>query len=140
MESLRINGGRVTGGEVTISGNKNAALPMIAALLLTDEEITLHNVPDIRDVRSMLEIAGTLGVEYSFEKGTLRSRCTKITDTVIARELCAKNRTSILFAAPLLARCGEAELAQIPIVASAAVDRLSLGTIFARFLASFRLF
>ena len=58
MESLRIRGGRVTGGEVTVSGNKNAALPMIAALLLTDEEIILHNVPDIRDVRSMLEIAG----------------------------------------------------------------------------------
>ena len=110
MESLRINGGRITGGEVTISGNKNAALPMIAALLLTDEEIVLHNVPDIRDVRSMLEIAGTLGAEYSFENGTLRSKCTKITDTVIRKELCAKNRTSILFAAPLLARCGQAEL------------------------------
>lgn len=110
MESLRINGGRVTGGEVTISGNKNAALPMIAALLLTDEEIILHNVPDIRDVRSMLEIAGTLGAEYSFENGTLRSKCPRITETVIGRELCAKNRTSILFAAPLVARCGEAEL------------------------------
>ncbi|MBR7103431.1 MAG: UDP-N-acetylglucosamine 1-carboxyvinyltransferase [Lentisphaeria bacterium] len=110
METLRINGGRVTGGEVTISGNKNAVLPMIAALLLTDEEITLHNVPDIRDVRSMLEIAGTLGLEYTFEKGTLRSRCARITDTLIPRELCAKNRTSILFAAPLVARCGQAEL------------------------------
>ena len=110
MESLRINGGSVTGGEVTISGNKNAALPMIAALLLTDEEITLHNIPDIRDVRSMLEIAGALGAEYTFEKGTLRSCCTKITDTVIPKELCAKNRTSILFAAPLVARCGQAEL------------------------------
>ena len=110
MESLRINGGRFTGGEVTVSGNKNAALPMIAALLLTDEEIVLHNVPDIRDVRSMLEIAGALGVEFSFENGTLRSKCSKIRDTVIPKELCSKNRTSILFAAPLIARCGSAEL------------------------------
>ena len=110
MESLRIKGGSVKGGEVTISGNKNAALPMIAALLLTDEEIVLHNVPDIRDVRSMLEIAGNLGLEYSFDKGTLRSKCPKILDTTISRELCSKNRTSILFAAPLVARCGEAEV------------------------------
>ena len=110
MESLRINGGRVTGGEITVSGNKNAVLPMIAALLLTDEEVTLHNVPDIRDVRSMLEIAGTLGAEFSFENGTLRSKCPKIADTLIPKALCSKNRTSILFAAPLVARCGQAEL------------------------------
>ena len=81
MESLRIRGGRVTGGEVTVSGNKNAALPMIAALLLTDEEIILHNVPDIRDVRSMLEIAGNLGDRSSFKSGRVidfdvtHSRC-----------------------------------------------------------------
>jgi UDP-N-acetylglucosamine 1-carboxyvinyltransferase len=110
MESLRINGGRVTGGEITVGGNKNAVLPMIAALLLTDEEVTLHNVPDIRDVRSMLEIAGALGAEFSFENGTLRSKCPRITDTLIPKELCSKNRTSILFAAPLVARCGQAEL------------------------------
>ena len=110
MESLRIRGGRVTGGEVRIGGNKNAVLPMIAALLLTDEEIILHNVPDIRDVRSMLEIAGNLGVEYTFENNTLRSKCPKILDTVIPKELCAKNRTSILFVAPLAARCGQAEV------------------------------
>ena len=110
MESLHINGGRVTGGEVTVGGNKNAVLPMIAALLLTDEEITLHNVPDIRDVRSMLEIAGVLGAEYTFENGTLRSKCPRIAGTLIPKELCSKNRTSILFAAPLIARCGQAEL------------------------------
>ena len=67
MESLRITGQRPISGEVEISGNKNAVLPMIPALLLTDEECVLHNVPDIRDVRSMLTIAGELGAEFTFE-------------------------------------------------------------------------
>ena len=108
MESLRITGQRPISGDVTISGNKNAVLPMIPALLLTDEECVLHNVPD--DVRSMLEIAGVLGAEFTFEKNTLRFKCSKVRETTIPRELCAKNRTSILFAAPLICRCGKAEL------------------------------
>jgi len=110
MESLRITGQRPISGDVTISGNKNAVLPMIPALLLTDEECVLHNVPDIRDVRSMLEIAGVLGAEFTFEKNTLRFKCSKVRETTIPRELCAKHRTSILFAAPLICRCGKAEL------------------------------
>ena len=110
MESLRITGQRPISGDVTISGNKNAVLPMIPALLLTDEECVLHNVPDIRDDRSMLEIAGVLGAEFTFEKNTLRFKCSKVRETTIPRELCAKNRTSILFAAPLICRCGKAEL------------------------------
>lgn len=110
MESLRITGQRPISGDVTISGNKNAVLPMIPALLLTDEECVLHNVPDIRDVRSMLEIAGVLGAEFTFEKNTLRFKCSKVRETTIPRELCAKNRTSILFAAPLICRCGKVEL------------------------------
>ena len=110
MESLRIIGQRPISGEVKISGNKNAVLPMIAALLLTDEECILHNVPDIRDVRSMLEIAGVLGAEFSFENNTLRFKCSDVKTTTIPQNLCSLNRTSILFAAPLIARCGKAEL------------------------------
>ncbi len=110
MRSLLVEGGAPLGGHIQISGNKNAALPMMAALLLTDEEIILHNVPDILDVRTMLDIAGELGVEFSFENNTLRSRCTKIKTSEISREMCSRNRTSILFAAPLLARCGSAKL------------------------------
>ncbi len=110
MESLRITGQREISGEVRISGNKNAVLPMIAALLLTDEECVLHNVPDIRDVRSMLEIAGVLGADFTFENNTLRLRCSDIKTTTIPKNLCSMNRTSILFAAPLISRCGRAEL------------------------------
>lgn len=110
MRSLHVAGNAEIHGEVTISGNKNAALPMIAALLLTDEEVVLRNVPDILDVRAMLQIAGELGAEYRFEHNTLVFRCADIATTTVDRELCSRNRTSILFAAPLLARCGRAEL------------------------------
>ena len=110
MRSLHVAGNAEIHGEVTISGNKNAALPMIAALLLTDEEVVLRNVPDILDVRAMLEIAGELGAEYRFEHNTLVFRCADIATTTVDRELCSRNRTSILFGAPLLARCGRAEL------------------------------
>ncbi len=110
VKSLLVKGGSIRGGCVSVSGNKNAVLPMIAALLLTDEEMVLHNVPDILDVRTMLDIAGELGAEFTFEKNTLRFRCTKVKTAEISRELCSRNRTSILFAAPLLARCGKAVL------------------------------
>lgn len=110
IKSLHIKGGSIRGGEVNISGNKNAALPAISAALLTDEEVILHNVPDILDVRTMLDIAGELGAEFTFENNTLRIRCPKVKTTVINKELCAKNRTSILFASSLVGRCGQAEL------------------------------
>ena len=57
---MRVKGGAEIRGSVTVSGNKNAALPMIAALLLAEEECVLRNVPDILDVRTMLDIAGEL--------------------------------------------------------------------------------
>ena len=110
MKSLRIRGGNTVRGEVTVSGNKNAALPMIAAMMLTDEEVVLHRVPRILDVQAMLDIAEELGAEYTFEGETLRFRCPKIRTTSISARQCARNRTSILFAAPLIGRCGAAEL------------------------------
>ena len=109
-QSLHIRGGSIIGGEVTVSGNKNAALPAISALMLTDGEVVLHNLPDILDVRTMLDIAGELGAEFTFKNNTLRFRCPEIKTTTISRELCSRNRTSILFAASLAARCGSAEL------------------------------
>ena len=110
MQSLRVKGGAEIRGSVTVSGNKNAALPMIAALLLAEEECVLRNVPDILDVRTMLDIAGELGAEFSFKNHVLKFRCRDIRPTKVSREMCSRNRTSILFAAPLIARCGAAEL------------------------------
>ena len=110
MPSLIIKGRQTLGGTLRVGGNKNAVLPMIAALMLTDEPCVLRNVPDILDVRTMLEIAVHLGAEVSFEKNTLSFRCPKVVRTDVPKELCALNRTSILFAGPLLARCGRVEL------------------------------
>ena len=110
MQSLRVKGGAEIRGSVTVSGNKNAALPMIAALLLAEEECVLRNVPDILDVRTMLDNAGELGAEFSFKNHVLKFRCRDIRTTKVSREMCSRNRTSILFAAPLIARCGAAEL------------------------------
>jgi UDP-N-acetylglucosamine 1-carboxyvinyltransferase len=110
MDSLIIEGGARLSGEITLSGNKNAALPMIAASLLTDEKITLHKVPDIVDVNVMLAIVEELGVSISFHDGTLTLQAADIVNPDIPHELCQKIRTSILFAAPLLHRCNRTSI------------------------------
>lgn len=107
MTSFRIEGGRKLSGEVMVGGNKNAALPIIAASLLTDQEVTLKNVPDILDVRVMLEILSSLGADVSFEKnGDLRIKASSVNSHEISKELCSRVRTSFLFCAPLLYRTG----------------------------------
>ena len=95
-------------GEITLSGNKNAVLPMIAASLLTDEKIILHNVPDILDVRNMLEAAVHLGIEVSLQGASLTLQAKNVSATDIPRKLCNLTRTSLLFAGPLLLRTGKA--------------------------------
>lgn len=112
MSKFVIHGGRPIKGNVRVSGNKNASLPMIAAALLTDEEVVLENVPTIRDVASMLEIASYLGADVSREGHTVRIRATEIVTHEIPWELCEKNRTSFLFVAPLLHRVHEAQVHQ----------------------------
>lgn len=110
MNTLLIEGGARIKGEVTISGNKNAVLPMIAAALLTDEEIVLTNVPDIVDLQVMLEIAAGIGIESSFAGNRLALRAADVHANTISREACSRVRTSILFAGPLAVRAGSAEL------------------------------
>lgn len=110
MKALLINGPQRVCGKLALSGNKNAALPMIAAALLTDETVEMHNVPDILDVRNMLAIVRALGAQCSFEHGvlTVLGGCG---GTVLPAELCRAVRTSILFGGPLAARCGECLIA-----------------------------
>ena len=110
MGQLHINGRIVPRGSVTVSGNKNAALPMLAASMLTGEKVTIHNMPDILDVRTMMEIILALGGQVDFDGSTAVIDGSGVATGVIPRELCAKARTSILFAAPLVARLGEARL------------------------------
>src|SRR5512135_822616 len=90
------------------SGNKNAALPIIAASLLTDEPLTLKNVPRIRDVEDMLAVLAEIGVEIQeHDRHTLTLRTANIRGSRLNPALCAQIRASILFAGPMLARRGQ---------------------------------
>ncbi len=110
MKCLRINGPRKISGTVQLSGNKNAALPMLAGAMLTSDEVILHNVPDILDVRNMILVAKHLGAEIEFSGGRLSLCAKNLHGGMIPRHLCDKIRTSFLFAGPLSARFGEAEV------------------------------
>ncbi|HEY1663304.1 MAG TPA: UDP-N-acetylglucosamine 1-carboxyvinyltransferase [Verrucomicrobiae bacterium] len=103
MESFLIKGGAPLHGEVTISGSKNAALPIMAATLLTSEPCLIRGVPDLSDTRFMAEILKSLGAEVKFERGTLAVRAKKIRGYA-DYELVRKMRGSICVAGPLLAR------------------------------------
>ena len=109
---LSVEGRRVVSGTHRVSGNKNAALPMIAAALLSREPVVLTNVPDIADVSTMLDVARSFGAKVSRDKaaGTVTISANSLRAARIAPELAAKLRTSILFAGPLLARLGRASL------------------------------
>ncbi|MBR6470749.1 MAG: hypothetical protein IKS83_03035, partial [Victivallales bacterium] len=111
MKTIQIEGGHPVTGAITLGGNKNAALPMIVAALLTRDEVVLHNVPDILDVRQMLKIAEALGVAVRHEQDTVVLCAKDLRETTLPSALCRSIRTSLLFAGPLVARCGEARLA-----------------------------
>jgi UDP-N-acetylglucosamine 1-carboxyvinyltransferase len=109
MESFVIEGGRPLRGPVRVAGNKNAALPIIAAALLTEEPVVLRNVPAIRDVETMLALVADLGVEVEvLEPGVIRIVADDVRKTELDAELCTRIRASILLAGPLVARWGEA--------------------------------
>ncbi|MCF6334681.1 MAG: UDP-N-acetylglucosamine 1-carboxyvinyltransferase, partial [Spirochaetales bacterium] len=98
-------------GKITASGNKNAALPCIAATLLTDEEVTLKNLPEIEDVRVMFDVLKSLGVSVTRKKqGEYKIKTNNIKSSEIQAEHAKSIRASILFAGPLLARTGKVML------------------------------
>ena len=110
MARLVIRGGRKIGGAFRPLGNKNAALPMLAACVLTDEPVVLDNVPRILDVENMLKLLADLGVAVA-RKGHSVELCARgLEKTELDRALCAKVRGSILLAGPLPARRGSATL------------------------------
>ncbi|GAB4581134.1 MAG: UDP-N-acetylglucosamine 1-carboxyvinyltransferase [Anaerolineales bacterium] len=107
MEKFIIEGGYPLYGSVTPSGNKNAALPLLAACLLTDQPVTLHNVPAIRDMQTMRALLESLGADInSPEPGTLRVQARQVREADLDPELCRRVRSSILLAGPLVARTG----------------------------------
>ena len=111
MASFRIEGGHPLNGEVTPSGNKNAALPLMTSCLMTDEPVTLHNVPDIGDVDTMRSLLDSLGVEQEqLGQGSLRLRAHAAVRARLDPELCRRIRASILLAGPMLSRFGGIDL------------------------------
>ncbi len=111
MEEFVIEGGHPLHGEVTPSGNKNAALPLLAACLLTAEPVILRNVPLIRDVQAMRKLIESLGaVVEELEPNTWRITTRDLVASHLDPELCRRIRASILIAGPVLARAGSLRL------------------------------
>lgn len=110
MEQLKIIGGHRLVGEVRISGAKNAALPILAASLLTSEDLVLHNVPNLTDVRTMLKLVQSMGVKVEQDGDTVRLNASAVTNTKAPYELVKTMRASILTLCPLVARFGSAEV------------------------------
>jgi UDP-N-acetylglucosamine 1-carboxyvinyltransferase len=110
-EKFVIEGGVPLSGEITTAGNKNAALPILAACLLTDEELVLSNVPRIRDTETQVAVLERMGVKASWgPDGELRLQADALTDQAPDQELSARIRASFLVAGPLLARFREARM------------------------------
>lgn len=111
MEKFVIEGRHPLRGTLMPSGNKNAALPMLAAALLTDEKVVLRNIPRIKDIETMVEIISALGVgieETGDHELTVHAR--NVQTTELNPDLCRHIRASILLAGPMLARCGRINL------------------------------
>ncbi len=106
-----VEGGARLSGEIEPSGNKNAALPIVAAALLTSEPVELSNVPRIRDVEALVELIRTVGAEATWTgRNSLRIEARELRPADLDPALCARIRASILLAGPMLARCGELTL------------------------------
>lgn len=108
--TYRIKGGIPLRGDIDIGGAKNAALPLLAATVLTEGESVLRNVPDLRDTRAMLSILDFLGAETHFENGTVRVNASKVQSKPIPGEFVSKLRGSIVLVGPMLARFGVVEM------------------------------
>ena len=111
MDKLVINGGKPLHGEVIISGAKNAALPIMAATLLAKDNVTIANVPHLKDVTTMMELLGQLGARLVVdEKMTVQVDTNHVNELVVPYDLMKTMRASILVLGPLLARFGQADV------------------------------
>jgi UDP-N-acetylglucosamine 1-carboxyvinyltransferase len=106
-----VQGGQKLSGTIRPSGNKNAALPIVCAALLTEHPVVLENVPRIRDVETLVELIASTGVDVTWaDRNTLHMHAKTVRSSNLDPALCKKIRASILLAGPLLARCGEIRL------------------------------
>ncbi len=111
MDKLHIRGGQTLGGVLKVSGAKNAALPILAATLLTGEKTNIHNLPHLHDITTMMELLGCLGAGLTVdERLSIEIDGSSVTKLVAPYELVKTMRASILVLGPLLARFGAAEV------------------------------
>ena len=110
MDKLLIEGGTRLSGEIAISGAKNAALPILCTALLTAEPVTYTNVPALKDIGTLLELLGQMGVKVAREGDTVTLDASALNNPVAPYEMVKTMRASILVLGPLVARCGEARV------------------------------
>jgi UDP-N-acetylglucosamine 1-carboxyvinyltransferase len=110
MDKFLITGGVKLEGEVRISGAKNAALPLLAATILADSPITITNVPNLKDVNTLVKLIGGLGVTIGYENDTVKADTSTLDNQFAPYELVKTMRASILVLGPLLARYGNAKV------------------------------
>jgi len=128
MGRFIIEGGNRISGTMTPSGNKNEALPALAACLLTDQEVVLRNMPRLRDVEVMIEVLESLGGEIRWlEHNVLSVRMKEVRTHRLDPELCRRVRASVLFSGPMTARCRRVEL---PPPGGDVIGRRRLDTLF----------
>jgi UDP-N-acetylglucosamine 1-carboxyvinyltransferase len=110
VDKLRITGGRPLEGTLTVSGAKNAALPIMCASLLSSQPLTLGNVPRLMDVSTMAKLLGQMGVEVQRNEQKMTLRGSEIKDPTASYDMVKTMRASVLVLGPLLARCGRAKV------------------------------
>lgn len=110
MDKFLITGGVKLDGEVRISGAKNAALPLLAATILADSPITITNVPNLKDVNTLVKLIGGLGITIGYENDTVKADTSTLDNQFAPYELVKTMRASILVLGPLLARYGNAKV------------------------------
>jgi len=110
MDKIVVEGGSRLKGDVWISGAKNSALPMMAAALLSEKESVLSNVPDLRDIHTMIKLLRALGAKVSFEEGVVTIKPGRNLKSVAPYKLVSTMRASVCVLGPLLARLGRAEV------------------------------
>jgi UDP-N-acetylglucosamine 1-carboxyvinyltransferase len=110
MDYLRIQGPVKLNGTVTISGAKNAALPLITLTLLAHNKVTVTNMPEVVDIKTLLKLLGNLGSTYTLENHTLTIDTASVNDTMANYDIVKTMRASILVLGPLLARFGHCEV------------------------------
>lgn len=110
MHYLDIYGGNKLAGEITVSGAKNSALPLIASTILSKTPVTINNMPRVADIKTMLKLLNNLGAESSFEGNRLEIDAGKLSGTVATYDIVKTMRASILVLGPLLARFGKCDV------------------------------